>query len=570
MRSRRNPRVGLVAVGLIAVALASMVPVHAQGATAAVQAQTAQELSAADIAQHGDGQAVLACSTCHGQSGEGNASAGFPRLAGLPETYLATQLDELADGVRQNSVMQPVAKALSAQQRIQLAQYYSKLPSPRSPAQPAQGTLDDRVALHGRWDDEIPACVNCHGAHGSGVGQKFPALAGQPALYIASQLRAWKGGTRGGDPLGLMQAVASRLTEQDVQAVSDYFAAQPFAQEHATASAGSDLHTQSSVKGRDVPAAGGDSGAQPSAALESLTKTEAPKAADAVNAPQVGFTPNSRPIPDDDFGQIIKSGRDVFENPGKYATAFVGNALTCTNCHLDAGRHVGSAPLWAAYVSYPAYRAKNHHVNTFEERLQGCFQFSMNGKAPPLGDPVLVALESYAYWMAQGAPLDPNIPGRGYPKPAKPASPPDYNRGGQVYARSCALCHGEDGGGQRANDGSPAFPALWGSHSFNWGAGMGSVNNAAAFIKANMPLGLHGTLSDQDAWDVALFMDSHERPQDPRYTGSVAETRTKFHDGADWMYGKSVNGHVLGSDSVPPGPSPRGRPRSSVVGTESH
>ena len=155
---------GLAAAGLIAVVLAATAPVRAQGA---------KELSAAEIAQHGAGQAVLACSTCHGQSGEGNASAGFPRLAGLPEAYLATQLNELADGPRQNAVMQPMAQALSAQQRIQLAKYYSKLPSPRSPAQPAQGTLDDRVALHGRWDEEIPACVNCHGANGSGVGREI-------------------------------------------------------------------------------------------------------------------------------------------------------------------------------------------------------------------------------------------------------------------------------------------------------------------------------------------------------------------------------------------------------------
>jgi thiosulfate dehydrogenase len=159
--------------------------------------------------------------------------------------------------------------------------------------------------------------------------------------------------------------------------------------------------------------------------------------------------------------------------------------------------------------------------------------------------------------MAQGAPLTPNIAGRGYPKPAKPALPPDYQRGARVYAHSCALCHGDYGAGLRANNGSAAFPALWGPDSFNWGAGMGSVANAAAFIKANMPLSRGGTLSDQDAWDVGLYMDSHERPQDPRYTGSVAETRAKFHDSSDWMYGMTVNGHVLGSDSVAPGPRPR-------------
>jgi thiosulfate dehydrogenase len=76
---------------------------------------------------------------------------------------------------------------------------------------------------------------------------------------------------------------------------------------------------------------------------------------------------------------------------------------------------------------------------------------------------------------------------------------------------------------------------------------MHELQNAAGFIKANMPLGLGGTLNDQDAWDVALFMDSHERPQDPRFTGSVEATRAKYHDSPNSMYGHTVNGHVLGS-----------------------
>jgi len=76
---------------------------------------------------------------------------------------------------------------------------------------------------------------------------------------------------------------------------------------------------------------------------------------------------------------------------------------------------------------------------------------------------------------------------------------------------------------------------------------MGDIRNAAGFVKANMPLGLGGTLTDQQAWDVAIFMDSHERPQDPRFTGSVQDTRAKFHDTPDSMYGRDVNGHVLGA-----------------------
>jgi thiosulfate dehydrogenase len=204
-----------------------------------------------------------------------------------------------------------------------------------------------------------------------------------------------------------------------------------------------------------------------------------------------------------------------------------------------------------AYASYPAYRSKNGHVNSFEERLQGCFEFSMNGKAPPLGDKVLVALESYSYWLAKGLKVDEKPPGRGFPALEKAALTPDYARGAQVYSQHCAMCHGGDGAGQ-SSGGKVVFPALWGTQSFNWGAGMGSIKNAAEFIHANMPLGMGGSLSPQQSWDVATYMDSQVRPQDPRFINTVEETRAKFHDSASSMYGKTVNGAVLGDPAVTP------------------
>ncbi|MBK4734973.1 c-type cytochrome [Noviherbaspirillum pedocola] len=259
------------------------------------------------------------------------------------------------------------------------------------------------------------------------------------------------------------------------------------------------------------------------------------------------FTPPSADsIPNDEFGKMVKQGEQIFVNTQQNARQYVGNSLNCANCHLDAGRKADASPMWAAYISYPAYRSKNKHVNTFAERLQGCFRFSMNGKAPPLGDTTLVALESYAYWMATGAPVGTKLAGRGYPAVPKPPLPADYARGEKVYAQHCALCHGADGQGQ-ASGSATVFPPLWGPKSFNWGAGMHDIKNAAGFIKANMPLGMGGTLTDQEAWDVATFMDSHERPQDPRFTGSVQETRKKYHDDPTSMYGMTVNGHVLGS-----------------------
>lgn len=261
--------------------------------------------------------------------------------------------------------------------------------------------------------------------------------------------------------------------------------------------------------------------------------------------------PPEAEMPAGEFGDVIRRGREIFVDTPRASPAYVGNSLRCVSCHLDAGRMADSSPLWAAFVSYPAYRSKTRSVTTFQQRLQGCFEFSMNGRAPPLGAPELVALESYAYWLASGAPLDPKIAGRGYPALAPPAQGADFARGGKVYAESCALCHGTDGAGQRAQNGYAVFPALWGSDSFNWGAGMGRVSNAAAFVKANMPLGLPGTLTDQQAWDVALYMNSHERPQDPRYTGTVQGTRNDFHATEDSMYGREVAGKVLGASGAP-------------------
>ncbi|HEX2942495.1 MAG TPA: c-type cytochrome [Rhodopila sp.] len=290
------------------------------------------------------------------------------------------------------------------------------------------------------------------------------------------------------------------------------------------------------------------SAADPSGSVPSAPQA-APAGATSTSA-QAGeetfHPPPKDSIPPGPYGDMVKLGRDIFRQTGTYAPAFVGNKLRCSNCHLDAGRLPGAAPLWAAWVAFPAYRAKNKHVNTFGERLQGCFRFSMNGKAPPLDDKVMVALQSYAAWLAQGAPVGAQLAGRGYPRLPKPASAPDYARGQSVYQAKCALCHGPTGQGQSAAS-TVVFPPLWGDQSFNWGAGMQKVDAAAAFIKRNMPLGLGGTLSDQEAWDVSLFIDSQERPQDPRFNGSVAETRAKFHNSPWSMYGETVNGHVLGS-----------------------
>lgn len=181
------------------------------------------------LARQGNGHGAPACMACHGADGGGQQAAGFPRLAGLDAAYLRKQLDDFAGGTRANAVMQPIASALSAHERDAVAAYYASLPPPASVAA-APGAADGvgaTLATRGRWSQGLPACSQCHGPGGVGVGTHFPPLAAQPADYIAGQVHAWQQGTRRNDPLQLMQHVAAKLSAADVRAVAAWYAAQP-------------------------------------------------------------------------------------------------------------------------------------------------------------------------------------------------------------------------------------------------------------------------------------------------------------------------------------------------------
>ena len=231
-------------------------------------------------------------------------------------------------------------------------------------------------------------------------------------------------------------------------------------------------------------------------------------------------------------GELVGQGRAVFTQTKRFAADYVGNDLSCSSCHIDAGRHAGAAPISAAYPHFPAYSPRDKRDITFAERLQECFEFSMNGVAPPADSEVVTALVAYARWLSETATREGVVPARGFPELPAASLLPSPTRGAVVYASRCAICHGTDGSGQSV-EGSVVFPPLWGETSYNAGAGMARIATAAAFIAANMPLGQGGTLAAQDAWDVAAYIDGQGRPEGPegRAQRALAQTPTASADG---------------------------------------
>ncbi len=155
------------------------------------------------------------------------AAAGFPRLAGLPAPYVRKQLEDFKGGSRSNPVMQPVANALTDAEIEAVSQALAAMPGP-VPQAVYRGDMPlnaaQKLAQQGAWERQIPACASCHGPAGTGVGDAFPPLAGQPAAYLAAQLMAWQNGTRHNDPNDLMGHIAKSLTAEEVQGVAQYFA----------------------------------------------------------------------------------------------------------------------------------------------------------------------------------------------------------------------------------------------------------------------------------------------------------------------------------------------------------
>ena len=137
----------------------------------------------------------------------------------------------------------------------------------------------------------------------------------------------------------------------------------------------------------------------------------------------------------------------------------------------------------------------------------------MNGKPLPPDSDEMRGILAYMWWLSKDVPTGVEVEGRGFKRIAlSEGSKPDPANGKLVYAAKCMACHGADGEGKTGLSGAYLFPALWGPRSFNIGAGMARLSNAAAFVKVSMPLGQGNTLSDKEAFDVAAYFTRQPRP----------------------------------------------------------
>jgi len=165
------------------------------------------------------------CVACHGVDGN-SPNAEWPSLAGQGESYTYKQLVELQKNAgRSNELMAPMIQDLTDQDMQDLAAYYASKTAKPGVAQDAFVKQGEALYRGGSLSAGIPACSGCHGPAGEGNPvAKYPRLAGQHAVYTAIQLRAFRSTARGNDPEQMMRKVSHRMTDQEIEAVSQYIA----------------------------------------------------------------------------------------------------------------------------------------------------------------------------------------------------------------------------------------------------------------------------------------------------------------------------------------------------------
>lgn len=165
---------------------------------------------------------AAACAACHGADGN-SANPEWPKLAGQHPSYLAKQLTNFKAGERNNAMMAPMAAGLSEQDMADIAAFYASQVQNGGKADPALVAAGEKLYRGGNATTGVAACMGCHAPNGMGNPQaNFPRLSGQHAAYIVNQLKTFRTGERANDAGKMMQNIAARMTDKEMQAVASY------------------------------------------------------------------------------------------------------------------------------------------------------------------------------------------------------------------------------------------------------------------------------------------------------------------------------------------------------------
>jgi len=177
---------------------------------------------AAGDAKAGQTKAAM-CGACHGADGN-SAAPNFPKLAGQGERYLLKQMNDIKSGNRTVLEMTGLLTNMSEQDMADIAAYFASQSMSVGAADPALVKAGEALYRGGKLAEGMPACTGCHSPDGAGNDAAgFPQLGGQHAQYVAKQLTDFREGNRTNDGDGMtMRAIAAKLSNKDIEAVSSY------------------------------------------------------------------------------------------------------------------------------------------------------------------------------------------------------------------------------------------------------------------------------------------------------------------------------------------------------------
>lgn len=220
-------------------------------------------------------------------------------------------------------------------------------------------------------------------------------------------------------------------------------------------------------------------------------------------------------------GKLIWYGHQLIANTSKYlgpkgSVMQITNGMNCQNCHLEAGTKPWGNNYGGVYSTYPKYRDRSGSIETIYKRINDCIERSLNGTALDTTSTEIKAIYAYMKWLGEDVKKGERPKGSGIVELPYLNRAADPVKGQVVYTQICQRCHGTNGEGQLSSDGiAYTYPPLWGKDSYNVGAGLFRLSRFAGYVKNNMPFetNYHNPiLSNEEAWDVAAFVNSKPRP----------------------------------------------------------